>query len=203
MTKDRLEAFSDGVFAFAITLLVLNITVPALEKTPTTSWLWLELGHHWPDYISYATSFLVIAIMWTNHHALFSRLRFIDRRLIMLNMLLLMGTVLIPFATALIARFPGLVPSAFVYGFTLTWTATAFRLIIGHIAAVPSRNNYEPDEIKTTIFRYNLGLAVYSSAMIVAIFAPLVSIAAYILLAIYFFLPGGVDRATLEGTPGG
>lgn len=200
MTTERLEAFSDGVFAFAITLLVLNITVPLLpaHNALSAAWLWSALGSHWPDYVSYATSFLVIAIMWTNHHALFLRLRTMDRHLIMYNMLLLMGTVLIPFSTALIARFPGMAPSAFVYGFVFTWTATAFKLLLGHIVSVPSCNDFEAQETKTTIVRYNIGLAVYASAMVIALFAPFVSIAAYALIALYFFLPGGIDRPSVH-----
>lgn len=205
MTKERLEAFSDGVFAFAITLLVLNITVPALaeHQAVTAGWLWMQLGSHWPDYISYATSFLVIAIIWTNHHALFLRLRFIDRHLIMFNMLLLMGTVLIPFSTALIARFTSLAPSAFVYGLILTWTSVAFNLLLRHIVSVPSSHDYAAAEMKATLFRYKFGLAVYACATIVALFAPLISIFAYIAIAIFFFLPGGVDRASSHGAAGG
>lgn len=195
MTTERLEAFSDGVFAFAITLLVLNITIPNPGKeTVTAAWLWHELGSHWPDYLSYATSFLVIAIMWTNHHALFTRLRTMDRHLIMFNMLLLMGTVLIPFSTALIARFPTLTPAAFTYGFVLTWTAVAFNLLLRHIVNVPSCNDFAPGEIKVTIRRYNVGLTVYSGATVIALFAPLVSVLAYVAITLYFFIPGGIDR---------
>lgn len=195
MTTERLEAFSDGVFAFAITLLVLNITIPSPGKEAVTAaWLWRELASHWPDYVSYATSFLVIAIMWTNHHALFTRLRTMDRHLIMYNMLLLMGTVLIPFSTGLIARFPRLTPAAFTYGFVLTWTAIAFRLLLRHIVNVPSSNDFESEETKITVHRYNVGLAVYACAMVIALVAPLVSVVAYVAIALYFFIPGGIDR---------
>lgn len=203
MTTDRLEAFSDGVFAFAITLLVLNITVPTVgpHDVPTASWLWREIGSHWPDYVSYATSFLVIAIMWTNHHALFLRLRTMDRHLIMFNMLLLLGTVLIPFATALIARFPGLSPAAFVYGLVLTSTAFAFRLLLGHIVADPSCNDFEAVETAVTVRRYNTGLAVYATAMAVALIAPVVSLIVYIVITVYFFIPGGIDRPSVHKDP--
>ena len=203
MTTDRLEAFSDGVFAFAITLLVLNITVPfpRPHEIATAAWLWRELVSHWADYLSYATSFLVIAIMWTNHHALFARLRSMDRHLIMYNMLLLMGTVLVPFSTALIARFPGLAPAAFVYGLVLTLTATAFRLLLRHIVDDPGCNDFGPDEIRVTVQRYNVGLATYSTAMIVALFAPAVSVVMYVAITLYFFVPGGIDRPSVHEDP--
>lgn len=203
MTTERLEAFSDGVFAFAITLLVLNITVPlpGQHEVPTAPWLWHELASHWPDYLSYATSFLVIAIMWTNHHALFTRLRTMDRHLIMYNMLLLMGTVLVPFSTALIARFPGIAPAAFVYGLVLTLTATAFRLLLRHIIAVPGCNDFAPDETRVTVRRYNVGLATYSTAMLLALIAPLVSVLMYVAITLYFFIPGGIDRPSVHEEP--
>ena len=199
MKKDRLEAFSDGVFAFAITLLVLNITVPAHDSTATAAWLWHELGSHWPDYISYATSFLVIAIMWTNHHAIFLRLKHIDRHTIMFNMLLLMTTVLIPFSTALLARYPHLAPPAFVYGLVLTLCSIGFNLLWWHVIRVPDSHTFTPAEQRANTPRFLFGLVVYFAAMVIALFVPLVSIAAYLGITLYYFIPGGVDRPSVHG----
>ena len=198
MSKERLEAFSDGVFAFAITLLVLNITVPAQAGAVSEAWLWHELGSHWPDYISYATSFLVLAIIWTNHHAMFLRLKYIDRHTIMYNMLLLMTTVLIPFSTALLARYPRLAPSAFIYGLVLTLCSIGFNLLWWHVIRVPDSHTFTRAEKRSNTPRFLLGLGVYFAAMVIALFAPVVSIVAYLGITLYYFIPGGVDRPSVH-----
>src|SRR5215471_13408483 len=95
MDSGRAEAFSDGVFAVAITLLIFNL-LPIGSNEP--------LGCTWPQYAAYVVSFLTIGIMWMNHHTLFGHVRLIDRPLLVLNLLLLMGVVAIPFPTALVAE---------------------------------------------------------------------------------------------------
>ncbi len=96
-----MESFSDGVMAVAITLLILNITVP----TPGSGSLAHELGHMWPQYVAYVVSFLTIGIIWINHHAAVERLREVNRAILFLNLLLLMSVVVLPFATALMADY--------------------------------------------------------------------------------------------------
>jgi uncharacterized membrane protein len=101
MSTGRLEAFSDGVMAVAITLLVLNITVPGVEHHS----LGHNLLHNWPAYAAYITSFLTIGIIWVNHHAMLGRLREADHSILVLNLLLLMSIGVLPFATALMAEY--------------------------------------------------------------------------------------------------
>ncbi|HWF35597.1 MAG TPA: TMEM175 family protein [Solirubrobacteraceae bacterium] len=102
MNTNRLEAFSDGVLAVAITLLVLNITVPPASRTP-------DLGHallaQWQIYAAYATSFITIGIIWMNHHAMIGRLRQADHAILFWNLLLLMSVGVLPFATSLMAAY--------------------------------------------------------------------------------------------------
>jgi uncharacterized membrane protein len=102
MSTNRLEAFSDGVLAVAITLLVLNITVPPADKTT-------DLGHallgQWQIYAAYATSFITIGIIWINHHAMIGRLRQADHAILFWNLLLLMSVGILPFATSLMAAY--------------------------------------------------------------------------------------------------
>jgi uncharacterized membrane protein len=104
MGTSRLEAFSDGVFAIAITLLILDLRVPPLSSTPQG-----ELGSHllelWPNYASYVVSFLVIGIIWVNHSAMFHHIERVDRQLLFLNLLLLLFVVAIPFPTAMMAEY--------------------------------------------------------------------------------------------------
>ena len=101
MSTNRLESFSDGVIAVAITLLVLNIRVP----DPGTNDLAHELGHEWPAYAAYVTSFLTIGIIWINHHVMIGRLRRTDHQILILNLVLLMTIGLLPFATDLLAQY--------------------------------------------------------------------------------------------------
>jgi uncharacterized membrane protein len=102
MSKSRLEAFSDGVFAIAITLLVLDLRVP--QNVPIGS-LWMALGRQWPSYFAFFVSFLIIGIIWMNHHALFDKVRVVDRTVLLANLLLLLSVSVIPFPTRLIAEF--------------------------------------------------------------------------------------------------
>ena len=96
--RDRLDAFSDSVFAIAITILVLEIKVP-LELRH----LGHDPEHEWPDYLAYVTSFLTIGGVWIAHHRLFSRVRAIDATMVQLNLLLLLLTAFLPFPTAVLA----------------------------------------------------------------------------------------------------
>ena len=111
MSTGRLEAFSDGVIAVAITLLVLNIGVPSFAETrqrrsPTSC------GVNWPVYAAYVTSFLTIGIIWINHHVMIRRLREPDHMILFLNLLLLMSIAVLPFATEPDGRVPQAEPWA-------------------------------------------------------------------------------------------
>jgi uncharacterized membrane protein len=98
MEKGRIEAFSDGVFAVAITLLVLDLKLPGKASVGS------ELGDQWPSYAAYLVSFLVIGIIWVNHHTLMGKLVRVDRTLLFLNLLLLLFVTVIPFPTSVVAH---------------------------------------------------------------------------------------------------
>ena len=102
LTKNRLEAFSDGVFAIAITLLVIEIHPPDLaEGESLAHGLWEQ----WPNYLGYLLSFLVLGVMWLNHHRIFEPAKRIDGIVLVLNLNLLLWAVLMPFPTAVVADF--------------------------------------------------------------------------------------------------
>src|SRR2546428_12500036 len=94
-----MEAFSDGVFAFAITLLVLNLRDPATSSLS----LFNGLKQAWPSFFSLVTSFATVLIMWMNHHNMFNYIRRIDRRFMLFNVVLLLFVVLTPYTTMLVA----------------------------------------------------------------------------------------------------
>src|SRR3954468_24501153 len=99
METDRLEAFSDGVFAFAITVLVLALGVPEVG-TP----LGPALLRLWPDYVAYALSFIVIGAIWINHHAMFRHITRADPWVLLLNLLQLLCVAFLPYPAAILAR---------------------------------------------------------------------------------------------------
>jgi uncharacterized membrane protein len=102
VSTNRLEAFSDGVLAVAVTLLVLDIKVPSVGPHESLA---NALGQQWPHYAAYVTSFITIGIIWINHHAMIGRLKVADHAILGLNLLLLLSIALLPFATALMAAY--------------------------------------------------------------------------------------------------
>jgi uncharacterized membrane protein len=100
--RSRLEAFSDGVFAVAITLLALNLIVARPGRHDT---LLHQLGTHWPVFVAYLISFFIIGIVWVNHHVLVRGIAVVDRTLLFLNLVLLLFVVMIPWATATVANY--------------------------------------------------------------------------------------------------
>jgi uncharacterized membrane protein len=105
MSKERLEMFSDGVMAIAITLLVLEIKIPKHEEVAAIGGLYKYLIHIWPSYIGYVMSFLQIGIYWTNHHWLFSFVSKTNHTFNLLNVLFLMTISFMPFTTAVFSDF--------------------------------------------------------------------------------------------------
>jgi uncharacterized membrane protein len=104
MATGRLEAFSDGVFAIAITLLVLDLAVPARNRSEPGG-LAAALGHQWPSYFAYLVSFLIIGIIWVNHHTVFDTVRLVDRPVLFANLALLLVVSALPFPTRLLAEY--------------------------------------------------------------------------------------------------
>src|SRR5262249_40107493 len=128
----RIEAFSDGVFAIAITLLILDVHVPTVVQGP----LGVALRRQWPTYVAYLISFSFIGIMWVNHHRLFNHIRRSDNGLLFLNLLLLLGVSVVPFPTALIPAYyyaPGKTLAAAVFNGTYVLIAIFFNILWRHI----------------------------------------------------------------------
>src|SRR5215472_11916922 len=128
MNKARLESFSDGVFAFAITLLVLGVQVPELN-TVDDQQLREGLLQALQQLLPYVTSFATIGIIWLNHHAMFHAVERVDHPVLVLNLLLLFVISFIPFPTAVPSRYGALPSSTFLYGSVLTMLAMTFSLL--------------------------------------------------------------------------
>jgi uncharacterized membrane protein len=193
MNKGRFEAFSDAVFAFAITLLALGFVLPAL-RSPTNHVLAGALLRLWPNLIAYALSFSVIGLMWENHHALFRLVIRVDRRTVFCNMLLLAGTVLIPFATTTLGSYPTYSASAFFYGAVLSTCATFYNVMLWHLVHSNAfAAEVEPAAISATVRGYRLGWLTYVAATVIALWLPVLSFALYLAVVAYFLIPRGAD----------
>jgi uncharacterized membrane protein len=193
MEKGRFETFSDGVFAFAITLLALGFVLPEMLG-PSNRELATALLHLWPNLIAYGLSFSVIGLLWQNHHALFRYVHRVDRTTVFWNLLLLAGTILIPFATKTLGSFPALPASTFLYGLVLSISATFFNLMLLHLV---HSDAFEPEvgaaTINIAVEGYRAGLIVYVCATLLALVLPIASFAVYVLIVAYFFIPRGSD----------
>ena len=195
MNKARFESFSDSVFALAITLLVLWLALPAFRTQPTEAQLRLSILVLWPNLVAYALSFAVIGIMWHNHQALFRIVTRIDRTTVALNLLLLSGTVFIPFATTVLGTYPTMHTATFLYGAVLSYTGTAYNVLMNHLISKKAFAESVPREVVMGSRRaFRIGLLTYYSAMLLALWWPLGSFAAYIAIAVYGLLPHGVDE---------
>jgi uncharacterized membrane protein len=186
--KGRLEAFSDGVFAIAITLLVLEIVVPHVEEPGQLGQALLDL---WPSYIAYATSFLTIGIMWVNHHSVFRQLGGVDHRFLFINLGLLMLISFVPFPTTLLADYAwggeG-EAAALTYGVTLTITAIFFNLLWRYAAWNNRliRDDADPKEVSGISRAYLPGPFMYGLATLVAFLSAEVSAALFLAIAAFY-----------------
>ena len=193
MSKSRLEAFSDGVIAVAITLLVLDIAVP---KPTRHGNLGHELGMLWPHYVSYVTSFITIGIIWVNHHAMIGRLRRPDHTILVLNLLLLMSIGVLPFATSLMAAYvnqsQGQHLAAAIYSGSFLVMSILFSLLNRHIL-FPKSHLLAPEiseeRRKTILARGVVGLLPYAIATALAFVSAYATLAICAAVAVFYALP--------------
>ncbi len=172
MSTNRLEAFSDGVFAIAITLLVLEIHVPEPGSGES---LGHELLVQWPSYAAFVISFLTIGIIWINHHAMVRRLRRADHSILVWNLLLLMTVSALPFTTALMATYlkesNGESLAAAVYAGSFLLMGVVFAGMNRHILF--ERVDYLDEHIRRlTLKRGVAGILPYAIATAVAPISP-------------------------------
>ncbi|WP_063763776.1 TMEM175 family protein [Actinoplanes subtropicus] len=185
----RTEAFSDGVLAIAITLLVLDLRVPVSHGT-----LARDLAHEWPAYAAYLTSFLIIGIIWVNHHGVFQLVGRVDRVTLFLNLLLLMTVVAIPFTTALMSEYlrdggADARTAALVYSFVMLAMSMSFAALYTHVARHPAllADGVDPAGVRGSIVRFSaIGTVLYLTTMVVALFSAPLCLVAHFVIALYY-----------------
>ncbi len=208
MPKNRLEAFSDGVIAVAITLLALNLPIPPSVAGRDLA---RTLGHQWPAFAAFAVSFLTIGIVWINHHAMLQRLARVDHAVLFLNLLLLMSICLLPFSTALLAEYltasHGQRLAAAVYGGSLLLMSCVFYAIQWHVLARrPSllHTDITPEVRAQVLKRNRFGLLPYAVATVAAAASGYLTYGISVMIAIYYAIPRTTsDVAESEGTASG
>ena len=203
----RLEAFSDGVFAVAITLLVLTIKIPGVDvpatQLPNDKQLWSMLLSEWPMLAAYTTSFATIGVMWINHHRLYTHIKRTNTILLLLNLLLLLIIVFIPVPTALVAEYlvrPDQHAAALLYSGTNVILAVCFNLLWRY-ASYHNRllsKNADTRAVSAINRQYMFGPVVYLLALILALFSTPASLTLNFLLALFFAIPPRLPRSLSE-----
>ena len=188
MPKSRIEAFSDGVFAIVITLLVLEIKVPSLAGEPSDAALVAALIDELPVVVSCAASFFIIAIFWVSHHQFWHSLRHADWSLLWLNNLLLLFVVFIPIPTWMIGTYPTLRTPAATFGAVMACAGLAFLAMRAYARRQEGLSEVTPAEIRRAMIRSAIGPAINISGAVVALWEPLGAFAIYLAAPIIYFL---------------
>ena len=177
MERTRVDAFSDGVFAIAITLLVLDLHADR------------SVLHQWPAYAAFGFSFVTIGVMWVNHHHLMHQLERVDRVLLFLNLMLLMGVVFIPFPTALIAehiRGGGARSAALAYGCTGIYLSVFFSALWHYGRLHVLRPDVDAKVVSGITRSYLPGTPMYLTGTLAAFASPVASASVFAFIAVFY-----------------
>jgi uncharacterized membrane protein len=187
METGRVEAFSDGVFAIAITLLILAV---GFEQAIAEGDVKHTLLHLWPAYIAYVVSFITIGIMWVNHHQVFRHFERVDRPLLLLNIFLLMFVAFTPFPTRVVAEHAhdaaDRKAAALLYGTTMTLTAICFFAVWIYGSRRLLRPDADRREVSGITRSYLPGTPMYATATLIAFVSPIASLVIFGVLAIFY-----------------
>ena len=192
---NRIEAFSDGVFAIVVTLLVLEFHVPEISGPHVSEELYQGLIQLIPKFLCYVMSFIYVAIYWVNHHQLFHIVKHSNRHFFWFNNLFLMWMTIIPFPTALIGSYPKEPAAIMVYGAVMFFAGVSFVVMKWY--AVKARLLEHPD-LEANLLRRSrlkifLGPVLYLVAILVAETNYQISLAIYIMLPVFYFFPQKVE----------
>jgi len=184
----RTEAFSDGIFAIAITLLILDLRAP---EAATSAELWHKLGQLWPGYVAYLLSFVIIGIMWLNHHLIFRHIQRVDYRLTMYNVLLMLTIAFLPFPTGVLAHNiadPATCTAATVfYSAAMLLTSIPYGCVWLH-AEKAGLVEGDREEIARITRSFRFGWVSWAVTTVLAFFAPLTATVLIGLSSLYWLI---------------
>lgn len=205
----RIESFSDGVFAIAVTLLVLEIKVPS-QQFVNEFGLALSLISIWPSYLAFVTSFLTILVIWAHHHWIFSFIKRADHLLVYLNGLLLLVVTFVPFPTGLLAEYllhPQARVAAGFYTGTFFLISLSFDILWRHVS---SENRLlglhesvkDSSSSERITLHYRLGTLLYLGAFSVSFWSEILGVTSCLLLALFFAIDAWpLQSAKQENSP--
>ncbi len=193
MSKTRIEAFSDGVIAIIITIMVLELHIPELKEPFTRQDVWNALFSLVPKLLSYLLSFVVVGIMWINHHHLFDRIPHATSKLVWYNAFLLFVMSLIPLPTAFLAEHPSLSEAVVFYGLVMFLNALAFLVLRYYV------------EVQARLIAYNpkvhwsnwISTTLYLSSIPLALVSVYVSFVIFVAIPLWYFLPDKLHKRDL------
>jgi TMEM175 potassium channel family protein len=196
----RIEAFSDGVFAIAITLLVLDLKVPPLAGPTDPTGLFPRLLAEWPGYLGYALSFVVVGIMWANHHNIFRYIERSDHTFVLLNLLFLLFISFLPFPTAVLARYLTVphdrTAATALYAGTLLANGVTYNALWRY-AAHRGRllgPDADPVQVQRISRQFLVGPVLYAAATVLAFVSVPASLTIVGLLAVFYVVPNASRR---------
>ena len=192
LSLERVEAYSDAIFAFAATLLALTIAVPSAEEAASSSSLLRALQAELPSFATFVVTFVLLGEAWVNHHRMLRMFRRADHTMVWLNLLLLLVVAFSPFPTAVLGRalgHDGAWVAATLFGATWTVGGVFFNAVWWRGKSQLLRDEIGAVEVRRVTIRFGISPTLYAVATVLAPFAPWASFAMFVLLAIIFMLP--------------
>jgi uncharacterized membrane protein len=190
-SSTRIEAFSDGVIAIIITLMILEIKLPdKFDVLPVGGNMWAALGHIVTHVIAYLLSFVMLGIYWVNHHNFFHRIQHADRKLLWLNLNLLFWFSLIPIPTAILGYHPLRYESSMLYGFIQFMCSASFT----YMGVYANKRDLFTSKVPANIRKHNmkknkLSMGLYILAIILSLVSVYISFVIFAYIAALFFAP--------------
>jgi uncharacterized membrane protein len=192
MEKSRIAALADGIFAVAMTLLVLDLKLPEGTKMSNDAAVWRQLSELTGRFSTYALSFIVLGIFWISHHSLFHFVRRVSRDMLWLNLLFLLFITLLPFSTNLLSAHNHLQTPVVVYGINLLLLCSISLLQLSYLGRHPelSHDQLTPSWIANVRRRLLIPMVIVVTSIAISFYNPSIAMSAYWLLFIFHFLPG-------------
>lgn len=192
MEKNRLEAFSDGVLAIIITIMVLEIKVPHGPE-------WSELTKLWSVFFSYLLSFVYVGIYWGNHHHLLHTVRHVNAGIIWSNMALLFCLSMLPFATGWMGENHFEANTVVCYGILMELNALAYYFLQACILKSQQQNEKLKAAIQKSKFKGIVSQVCYVTAIVAAFWVPPISLLLYFVVAILWIVPErSIEKAIID-----
>ncbi len=196
LTKSRIEALCDGVFAIAMTLMAFSIKVPSIPRDADNARLAAVLFELWPQFVTYIISFVMLGVYWIGHHNQFHYIRHSDRVLLWINVVFLMFVTLIPFSTEVLGQNRGQPVAVVFYGVNLTILGFILQAQWWYATTNHRLTDPDLDLVFVRLFknRIQLGLFFLLISIAISLVSTRLSLLVFAAIAIFYILPGHVDR---------